>query len=103
MDLHSDARAVSARPVVLAWSGGKDSSLAHAAVRADPAVDVVAVLTTITRDYDRISIHGVPRAVLEARVAALGLPLIEVSIPARGRQLNERYQFPINRRKLANR
>ena len=73
---------MSARPVILAWSGGKDSSLTFAALRADPAVDVVAVLTTITRDYDRISIHGVRRAVLDAQVAALGLPLIEVTIPA---------------------
>jgi uncharacterized protein (TIGR00290 family) len=69
------------RPVVLAWSGGKDSSLALAALRADPAVDVIAVLTTITRDHDRISIHGIRRAVLEAQIAALGLPLIEVAIP----------------------
>ncbi len=68
--------------MVLSWSGGKDSSLALAALRADPAVDVVALLTTITREYDRISIHGVRRTVLEAQVAALGLPLIEVSIPA---------------------
>lgn len=68
--------------MVLSWSGGKDSSLALAALRADPAIDVVALLTTITREYDRISIHGVRRAVLEAQVAAIGLPLIEVSIPA---------------------
>jgi uncharacterized protein (TIGR00290 family) len=73
---------VRVRPVVLAWSGGKDSSLALAALRADPAVEVVALLTTITRDYDRISIHGVRRAVLDAQVAALGLPLVEVAIPA---------------------
>ncbi|MHB1861414.1 MAG: Dph6-related ATP pyrophosphatase [Gemmatimonadaceae bacterium] len=73
---------MSACPVVLSWSGGKDSSLALAALRADPAVDVVALLTTITREYDRISIHGVRRAVLEAQVAAVGLPLIEVTIPA---------------------
>lgn len=72
---------MSVRPVVLAWSGGKDSSLALAALRADPSVEVVAVLTTITREYDRISIHGVRRAVLEAQVAALGLPLVEVTIP----------------------
>jgi len=68
--------------VVLSWSGGKDSSLALAALRADPTVDVVALLTTITSDYDRISMHGIRRAVLEAQVAALGLPLIEVTIPA---------------------
>ena len=73
---------MSARPVVLSWSGGKDSSLALAALRADPSAEVVAVLTTITREYDRISIHGVRRGVLEAQVAAIGLPLIEVSIPA---------------------
>ena len=69
-------------PTALAWSGGKDSSLALAALREDPTVEVVALVTTITRDYDRISMHGVRRAVLEAQVAALGLPLIEALIPA---------------------
>ena len=68
--------------VVLAWSGGKDSTLALAALRADPRYRVVALLTTVTREYDRISIHGVRRAVLEAQISALGLPLIEASIAA---------------------
>ena len=68
--------------VVLAWSGGKDSTLALAALRADPRYRLVALLTTVTREYDRISIHGVRRAVLEAQTAALGLPLVQVSIPA---------------------
>lgn len=67
--------------VALAWSGGKDSALALAALRADPDVDVVALVTTMTAEYDRISIHGVRRTVLEAQVAALGIPLVEVSIP----------------------
>jgi len=73
---------VGKRPIALSWSGGKDSSLALAALRADPTVEVVALSTTITRDFDRISMHGVRRAVLEAQVAALGLPLIEATIPA---------------------
>jgi len=73
---------VAVRPIALAWSGGKDSSLALAALRADPTVEVVALVTTITRDFDRISMHGVRRAVLDAQVAALGLPLIEATIPA---------------------
>ena len=68
--------------VLLAWSGGKDSALALAALRADPAWRVVGLLTTITREYDRISIHGVRRTVLDAQVAALGLPLFEATIPA---------------------
>ena len=69
-------------PVALAWSGGKDSSLALDALRADPAVEVVALVTTITRDFDRISMHGVRRSVLAAQVAALDLPLVEAPIPA---------------------
>jgi uncharacterized protein (TIGR00290 family) len=73
---------VGVRPIALAWSGGKDSSLALAALRADPAVEVVALVTTITRDFDRISMHGIRHAVLDAQIAALGLPLIEATIPA---------------------
>jgi uncharacterized protein (TIGR00290 family) len=69
--------------IVLAWSGGKDSTLTLAALRADPRYRVRALLTTVTGEYDRISIHGVRRAVLEAQVQALGLPLIEARIPPR--------------------
>ena len=67
--------------VVLAWSGGKDSTLALAALQEDPRYRVLALLTTVTREYDRVSMHGVRRAVLEAQVGALGLPLVEASIP----------------------
>lgn len=69
-------------PVALAWSGGKDSSLALAALQADPTVEVVALVTTVTQDYDRISMHGVRRTILEAQVAEIGLLLIEATIPA---------------------
>ncbi|HEY2395869.1 MAG TPA: ATP-binding protein [Rudaea sp.] len=69
-------------PVALAWSGGKDSAMALAALRADPQLEVVALVTTMTHDYDRISIHGVRRSVLEAQVEAIGTALVEVAIPA---------------------
>lgn len=64
-----------AQPVVVSWSGGKDSTLALAALLADPDVCVAGLLTTITRDFDRISMHGVRRALVEAQAASLGLPL----------------------------
>jgi uncharacterized protein (TIGR00290 family) len=70
------------KPVALAWSGGKDSSLTLAALRADPTIEVVALLTTVTQDYDRISMHGVRRSILAAQVDALRLPLVEAAIPA---------------------
>jgi uncharacterized protein (TIGR00290 family) len=64
--------------VVVSWSGGKDSSLALAALRADPAYVVVGLLTSVTAGYDRVSIHGVRRSLLERQAAALRLPLQEV-------------------------
>lgn len=67
-------------PIALSWSGGKDSSLALAALQRDPAFTVVALVTSVTRDYDRVSIHGVRRALLDAQAAALQLPLVEVSL-----------------------
>jgi len=67
--------------VALAWSGGKDSSLALAALQADPNIQVVALVTTITQEYDRISMHGVRRSILEAQVAEAGIPLVTAPIP----------------------
>ena len=64
--------------VALSWSGGKDSSLALQHLRASGEHEVVALLTSVTRGCDRVSIHGVRRTLLEAQAAALGLPLIEV-------------------------
>jgi uncharacterized protein (TIGR00290 family) len=66
--------------VVLSWSGGKDSSLALAALRADDRYEVVGLLTSITAGYDRVSIHGVRRALVEAQASAVGLPLYEISL-----------------------
>jgi uncharacterized protein (TIGR00290 family) len=67
-------------PIVLSWSGGKDSSLALDALRRDANIEVVGLMTTVTRDYDRISIHGVRRELLASQVSAVGLPLYEVTI-----------------------
>jgi uncharacterized protein (TIGR00290 family) len=62
-------------PVLLSWSGGKDSALALQALSADPQYRVVGLVTAVTRGYDRISIHGVRRELLEAQAASLDLPL----------------------------
>ncbi|HEY8230127.1 MAG TPA: ATP-binding protein [Rhodanobacteraceae bacterium] len=67
-------------PTLLSWSGGKDCLMALAALRNDPAWQVVALLTTITGRFERVSMHGIRRDVLQAQVAAIGLPLIECRI-----------------------
>ncbi|HMF87190.1 MAG TPA: hypothetical protein VK575_03855 [Gemmatimonadaceae bacterium] len=68
------------KSVVLSWSGGKDSALALDALSRDPSVEVVGLLTSVTRSYDRISVHGVRRTMLEAQVERLRLPLFEISL-----------------------
>ncbi|MGH2936619.1 MAG: ATP-binding protein [Solirubrobacterales bacterium] len=67
--------------VVLSWSGGKDSALALSTMR-EQGVEPTALLTTFTEDYGRVSMHAVRRELLEAQAAAVGVPLIEVLIPA---------------------
>jgi uncharacterized protein (TIGR00290 family) len=67
-------------PIILAWSGGKDCLMALARLRADPAWQVVGLLTTVTANHDRVAMHGVRRDVLAAQAAALGLPVIEATL-----------------------
>ena len=92
MGLSSSARAVeatlsapgergAAEPVLMCWSGGKDSALALQAVLQDPHVRVEALLTTVTEGYERISMHGVRCELLVEQAKALGLPLEQVRIP----------------------
>jgi uncharacterized protein (TIGR00290 family) len=68
-------------PVLFCWSGGKDSALALHALQQCSDVQITGLLTTITDEYDRISMHGVRRSLLVMQAEALGLPLHEVRIP----------------------
>ncbi len=67
--------------VVLAWSGGKDSALALHKLRQQKNIEIAALLTTTTKGYDRISMHGVRRELLLKQGDALGFPLEEIAIP----------------------
>ncbi|HJP84479.1 MAG TPA: hypothetical protein VJ852_00685 [Gemmatimonadaceae bacterium] len=68
------------KPVVLSWSGGKDSALALAQLRESEEFEPIALMTSVTRGYDRISVHGVRRALLIAQADSIGLPLVEISL-----------------------
>jgi uncharacterized protein (TIGR00290 family) len=68
-------------PVLFCWSGGKDSAMALHALLQDPKVRVVALLTTVTEGYNRVSMHGVRRELLQRQAESIGLPLHEVFIP----------------------
>jgi len=68
-------------PVLFCWSGGKDSALALNALLQREDIGIVALLTTVTEGYERISMHGVRRELLQRQAEALRLPLHEVRIP----------------------
>lgn len=70
-----------AEPVLFCWSGGKDSAMALETLRQDSEVRIVALLTTVTEGYERISMHGVRRELLAEQAESLGLALDEVRIP----------------------
>jgi len=64
----------------MSWSGGKDSCLALYEIQKSTDYRVAALLTTVTRDYGVISMHGVRRVLLEKQAHSLGLPLHQVLI-----------------------
>ncbi len=68
-------------PILLSWSGGKDSAWTLHALQRDPRWEVCGLFTTITEGYERISIHGLRREILHAQAEAAGLPVIEARIP----------------------
>ncbi|HET7108088.1 MAG TPA: hypothetical protein VFI38_14845 [Candidatus Acidoferrum sp.] len=68
-------------PILICWSGGKDSALALHTLLRQEDVRVAALLTTVTEGYDRISMHGVRRELLQRQAESLRLPLHEVFIP----------------------
>jgi uncharacterized protein (TIGR00290 family) len=70
-----------AKDVLCCWSGGKDSAMALHALQSNEGYRITSLLTTVTSGYDRISMHGVRRALLDRQAESLGLPVHAVLIP----------------------
>jgi uncharacterized protein (TIGR00290 family) len=66
--------------VVVAWSGGKDSALALHEILRSENYEVIALLTTVVKDHERVGIHNVRRVLLEQQAEALRIPLEELFI-----------------------
>ena len=67
--------------ILLSWSSGKDSAWSLHVLRQHPDYDVVALLTTLNSEFDRVAMHGTRRSVLEAQAKAAKLPLWDVPLP----------------------
>jgi uncharacterized protein (TIGR00290 family) len=67
--------------VLLSWSSGKDSAWTLHVLRRDPCIEICGLISTLNSEFDRVAMHGVRRAVLEAQATAAGLPLWIVPLP----------------------
>ncbi len=71
------------RPKALvSWSSGKDAAWALHEVRRAGALEVVGLLTTVTSEHARVSMHAVREALLDLQAGAAGLPCHKVRIPS---------------------
>jgi uncharacterized protein (TIGR00290 family) len=68
--------------VIMSWSGGKDCAVALHELRNDPQYEVVALMTTVSEEFRRVSHHGVREELLEAQAEAIGLPLVKIYLPS---------------------
>lgn len=63
------------------WSGGKDSALALHKILQQQQYNVHCLLTSVNAAYNRISMHGVRRELLQVQAACIGLPLTTIELP----------------------
>jgi len=84
-------------PVVFSWSGGKDSVLALFLLNREK-FNVRTLITSISEEYIRVSMHGVRKELLEKQANSIGIPLITISLPKE--TTNEEYEKIMKREML---
>lgn len=63
------------------WSTGKDSALALHYILKDPDFSVEKLVTTVNAHYNRVTMHGLPVALLKKQTEAIGIPLQTINLP----------------------
>lgn len=63
------------------WSSGKDSALSLYKILKEDQFEVTSLLTSINKDFQRISMHGVHVSLLEKQAESLELNLIKMELP----------------------
>lgn len=67
-------------PIILSWSGGKDSSYTLNELLNDQRYEVKYLLSTINGNFKRLSMHGVREELIEAQARRIGIPLLKVYV-----------------------
>jgi len=79
---------------LFSWSGGKDSALALHEILKSGVYEIESLITTVTADYGRVSMHGLRTELLHSQADSLNIPLEEVYISKEAS--NEEYESNFN-------
>ena len=80
--MKKETNKINPTPVLVSWSSGKDSAWGLHTLRQQlDKYDVRGIFTTVTKTFDRVSIHSTPAWVLKQQAEKLGVPLYEIPIP----------------------
>ena len=66
--------------VAMMWSGGKDSAFALHRVLQDKKYEVCCLLSTFSKETNRLLMHGVAEEIIDEQAKSIGLPLIKVFV-----------------------
>jgi len=69
------------KSIAVSWSGGKDSALALYYSLLEKKYKVNSLLTTVSAEYNRISMHGIRIELLEKQIQSIGIPINLISLP----------------------
>ncbi|MDN3620464.1 diphthine--ammonia ligase [Polaribacter undariae] len=64
------------------WSSGKDSALALYKISQDPTYNLDLLVTTINKDFNRVSMHGLRNELLLKQAESIGINLKTIEFPA---------------------
>ncbi|MBD3638485.1 MAG: diphthine--ammonia ligase [Crocinitomicaceae bacterium] len=63
------------------WSTGKDSAFALYKLQQDPKYSIELLLTSVNSHFNRVSMHGLRRSLLEAQASSLEIVLKTIELP----------------------
>ncbi len=69
------------KKAIYSWSGGKDSALGLFKLLQESRYDVIELMTNVSQTYQRISMHGVRRELLECQAQNIGIALNVLELP----------------------
>ena len=81
--------------ILLSWSGGKDSTLVLYQLSNDSNYKIKSLITTVTDNFDRISMHGVRTSLLDRQASSLEINVEKVVISQNSS--NEEYESSLEK------